>query len=212
MARVTAVKPKRVPRAVREQQMLDAAIEVFARRGYHSAGVEEIAEIAGISKPMVYLYFGSKEELFVACIRREADRLMEMITSLVDPQGPPKEQLWNALRGFFGFVSDHSGAWMVLYRQARTQGGPSAREVDTMRRNTVDLIAAMLAQIAGVRKPGEQAVTAAHALVGSCESLADWMLDTPGTSAETAARRLMRFAWPGLEELMEATRAKRSRG
>ncbi|ADD42687.1 transcriptional regulator, TetR family [Stackebrandtia nassauensis DSM 44728] len=208
---MTPVKPKRVPRAIREQQMLDASVEVFARRGYHPAGVEEIAEIAGISKPMVYLYFGSKEELFVACIRREANRLMEMITQLVDPQDPPKEQLWSALRGFFSFVSDHSGAWIVLYRQARTQGGPSAREVDEMRRRTVELIAAMLSQAAGMRKPGEQAVTAAHALVGSCESLADWMLDTPGTSAETTAKRLMHFAWPGLEELMEATRAKRAK-
>lgn len=191
--------------------MLDAAVEVFARRGYHSAGVEEIAEIAGISKPMVYLYFGSKEELFVACIRREADRLMEMITRLVNPDDPPKEQLWSALRGFFGFVADHSGAWMVLYREARTQGGPSAREVAEMRRRTVELIAEMFSQAAGVRKPGEQTLTAVHALVGSCESLADWMLDTPGTSAETTAKRLMHFAWPGLAELMQATRAKKSR-
>ncbi|MGH8875823.1 MAG: TetR/AcrR family transcriptional regulator [Stackebrandtia sp.] len=210
MARVTQTKPKRVPRAVREQQMLDAGIEVFARRGYHAAGVEEIAEIAGISKPMVYLYFGSKEDLFVACIRREAGRLMDMIGQVVEVDAEPEEQLWGALRGFFTFVSEHSGAWTVLYRQARTQGGPSAREVAEMRGRTTELIAGMLSRAAGMRRPGDQAVTAAHALVGACESLADWMLDTPGTSPETTAKRLMHFAWPGLEQLMAATRAKRS--
>src|SRR6266545_1676378 len=63
--------------------MLDAAARIFSRRGYHEATVDEIAEAAGISKPMVYLYFGSKEDLFVAVVQREAGRLNEMITDAV---------------------------------------------------------------------------------------------------------------------------------
>ncbi|MFD6734770.1 TetR/AcrR family transcriptional regulator, partial [Micromonospora aurantiaca] len=54
---------KRLPRAVREQQMLDAAVKVFSRRGFHAASMDEIADDAGISKPMVYAYLGTKEEL-----------------------------------------------------------------------------------------------------------------------------------------------------
>ncbi|MYR57306.1 TetR family transcriptional regulator, partial [Streptomyces sp. SID625] len=70
-----AVKTKRMPRAVREQQMLDAAVRIFGRRGYRAASMDEIAELAGVSKPLVYLYLNSKDDLFSACIRREAAAL-----------------------------------------------------------------------------------------------------------------------------------------
>lgn len=59
--------------------MLDAAVKVFSRRGYHAASMDEIAEDAGISKPMVYAYLGSKEQLFIACLHREGTRLLEAI-------------------------------------------------------------------------------------------------------------------------------------
>lgn len=59
--------------------MLDAAVKVFSRRGFHAASMDEIADDAGISKPMVYAYLGTKEELFIACLHRESTRMMEAI-------------------------------------------------------------------------------------------------------------------------------------
>ncbi|MEV7895450.1 helix-turn-helix domain-containing protein, partial [Streptomyces cyaneofuscatus] len=59
-----AVKSKRMPRAVRERQMMDAAVQTFGQRGYRAASMDEIAELAGVSKPLVYLYLHSKEDLF----------------------------------------------------------------------------------------------------------------------------------------------------
>lgn len=67
-----AGKSKRMPREVRERQMMDAAVATFGQRGYRAASMDQIAELAGVSKPLVYLYLNSKEELFTACIRREA--------------------------------------------------------------------------------------------------------------------------------------------
>ena len=61
--------------------MLDAAVRVFSQRGYHAASVDEIAETAGISKPMVYAYLGTKEELFTACLHREGIRLIEALVA-----------------------------------------------------------------------------------------------------------------------------------
>lgn len=72
-------KQTRMPRAVREQQMLDAAVRTFGQRGYRAASMDEIAELAGVSKPLVYLYLNSKEELFSACIRREAAALVAAV-------------------------------------------------------------------------------------------------------------------------------------
>src|SRR5258705_10595374 len=98
---------RRLPRAVREQQMLDAAVRVFSRRGYHDASVEEIADAAGISKPMVYAYLGTKEELFIACLHREGVRLIEAIASSARDHLSPDEQFWRAFRAFFTFVAAH---------------------------------------------------------------------------------------------------------
>lgn len=85
MSDVSAVKSKRMPRAVREQQMMDAAVRTFGQRGYRAASMDEIAELAGVSKPLVYLYLNSKEELFTACIRRESKALVEAVQAAVEP-------------------------------------------------------------------------------------------------------------------------------
>src|SRR6185369_6666259 len=102
-----ATKPafRRLPRAVREQQMLDAAVRVFSIRGYHDASIDEIAEAAGISKPMVYAYLGTKEELFVACLHREGARLIEAIAASARAHLTPDEQFWHGFRALFGFVA-----------------------------------------------------------------------------------------------------------
>lgn len=72
--------------------MLDAAVKVFSRRGYHAASMDEIAEDAGISKPMVYAYLGSKEQLFIACLHREGNRLLEAIVEAAGAdQGEPAQ-------------------------------------------------------------------------------------------------------------------------
>ncbi len=97
---------RRLPRPVRERQILDAAIAVFSRRGFHSASMEDIAELAGVSKPMIYAYLGSKDDLFIACIRREAQRLMELITAAVPAGGTQNERIHGGLLAFFEFVRE----------------------------------------------------------------------------------------------------------
>jgi AcrR family transcriptional regulator len=199
---------KRLPRAVREQQMLDAAVVVFSAAGFHDASMDEIAARAGISKPMVYAYLGSKEELFLACLHREGTRLMEAVASAVAPADapslPPDEQLWRGLRAFFAFVGAHRDGWRVLYRQARGTE-PFVAELAAMRARMVDVVSALLSRvIAGSgRSPRPVDVTAmAYALVGAGESLADWAVDHSEEPPETTATRLMNFVWLGAGELL----------
>ncbi len=78
------VRAKRLPREVRERQILDAAVTVFSQHGYHDASMDEISEVAGISKPMIYAYLGAKEDLFAACIHREATLLLEAIVGGIE--------------------------------------------------------------------------------------------------------------------------------
>ncbi|MER6268861.1 TetR/AcrR family transcriptional regulator [Streptomyces sp. 900105755] len=202
------VKTKRMPRAVRERQMLDAAVRTFGQHGYMAASMDEIAELAGVSKPLVYLYLNSKDDLFTACIRREAGALTEAVRAGVDRALPPDRQLWDGLRAFFTYTAEHPDGWSVLHLQARTHGERFASEVAAMREEIVAFVTQLIvaAARAAHRDPdlaeGEVAGLA-EALVGAAESLATWANATPGVTARQAAATLMNFAWAGLGDLME---------
>jgi AcrR family transcriptional regulator len=203
-----AVKSKRMPRAVREQQMLDAAVRTFGQRGYRAASMDEIAELAGVSKPLVYLYLNSKEDLFTACIRREAKALTTAVREGVDPELPADRQLWEGLRAFFTHTGHNPDAWAVLHLQARTHGEPFAAEVAAMREEMVAFVTGLI--LVGARQarrdpslPEREVAGLAECLVGGAEALAAWANATPGITARHAAATLMNFAWAGLGDLME---------
>ncbi|WP_459751802.1 TetR/AcrR family transcriptional regulator [Streptomyces sennicomposti] len=203
-----AVKTRRMPRAVREQQMLDAAVQIFGRRGYMTASMDEIAELAGVSKPLVYLYLNSKEDLFSACIRREAAALTEAVRAGVRPGLPADRRLWEGLRAFFTHTARHPDGWAVLHVQARTHGEPFASEIAAVRKELVAFVTLLITEAArdAHRDPGlseREAAGLAEALVGAAESLADWANATEGVTARQAAATLMNFAWAGLGDLME---------
>lgn len=199
----TEGRAKRLPRAVRERQIMDAAVDVFSRLGFHAASMDEISEVAGISKPMLYAYLGSKEELFATCIRREATAMMEAIATGVEPDQEPDVQLWSGLRAFFGFVGENRASWLVLHRQASTQGGPFAAELADMRGRAVSLVAALLTQSTKAPATKLEAESLAAALVGAGESLAEWWLDHPEEPAGVVAARLMNLVWMGFGDLVD---------
>jgi AcrR family transcriptional regulator len=201
------VRAKRLPRQVRERQILDAAVTVFSRYGYHDASMDEISDVAGISKPMIYAYLGAKEDLFAACIHREATLLLDAIVAGIEPGQPPDVQLWHGLRSFFDFVGAHRESWRVLHRQSLAQGGPFTEELMAMRQRAISLVAAVLMRTGTDEGVGRAASIAgealAAALVGAGESLADWWLDHPQDSASTVASRLMNLVWMGFGNLVE---------
>lgn len=192
--------PRRLPRAVREQQMLDAAVRVFSRQGFHATSVDEIADAAGISKPMVYAYLGSKEELFTACLHREGTRLMQALAdaAAAGPDLGSDERLWRGLRAFLGFVAAHRDGWGVLYRQARGQE-PFVTVLAQLRGQMVQVVEGMLAR--GASSTADVAM-AAQTLVGAAEAVADWLVDHPDEDPDVAAERLMNVAWLGIRAVL----------
>ncbi|MBO8188283.1 TetR/AcrR family transcriptional regulator [Streptomyces spirodelae] len=214
-----------MPREVRERQMLDAAVAAFARHGYQAASMDDIAEAAGVSKPLVYLYLKSKEDLFMACVRREVGALVAAVREGTRARGlTADQQLWRGLTAFFAHTAARPDGVAVLYR-ARTQGEPFAREVAAMRVEVVAIVTALLGQAAkDAGCPSELAEREvsglAHALVGAAESLAEWANSrtaehffadeaagsTTAPSAKETAATLMNFCWAGLENLMKGAR------
>jgi AcrR family transcriptional regulator len=192
---------KRLPREVRERQILDAAVRVFSAHGYHNASMDEISDVAGVSKPMIYAYLGSKEDLFGACIRREATLLLEAVTGGVRVELSPDMQLWHGLGAFFRFVGANRESWRVLHRQA-SQGGPFSDEVLAMRNRAIALVDTLLVRTATKKGLDEQATRATEALAAA---LADWWLDHPDISDRTLASWLMNLVWMGFGDLVEGT-------
>jgi AcrR family transcriptional regulator len=176
--------------------MLDAAVAVFSQRGFHSASMDDIAEVAGVSKPMIYAYLGSKEALFIACIRREGQRLMELIAAAVPAGLTQGERLYHGLLAFFTFVTEYRDGWIVLYRQGRVHGS-FAGEIAAARERIIVMVAVLLAQSSG-DDAHARAMPIAYALVGAAEALSDWALEHPEETSDALATRLMDIIWTGL--------------
>lgn len=195
---------RRLPRAVREEQILREAGRVFAARGYQAASMTEIADAVGVAKPLLYRYFGSKESLYLTYVRAAGRSLLESIRLAADPALPPDQRLWCGICAFFTFVDERREGWAVLYREAATQGGPFAAELAGLRDGIMTIVSRVLEQAAPAsREAGDVAhfEPLSEALVGAGESLANWWLRHPEQSKELMAMRLMNFLWMGLGDL-----------
>jgi AcrR family transcriptional regulator len=204
---VTVSSHRRLPRQLREQQMLDAAVRIFSEHGFHGASMDEIAELAGVSKPLLYMYLGSKDETFSACIARESGRLVETIgTAIIGDVADPAERLWRGLTAFFTFVAEHRASWIVLYQQARSHSDAAAEQLAAVRKEIIDTVAGLVLHAMAVpRQPHDEgartreAAAIAHTIVGAADAMAEWALTVPGEQPETTARRLMGIIWVGLD-------------
>src|SRR5947199_7675567 len=104
---------RRIPRVEREQTMLDAAGAAFAAHGFHAASMDEIAAAAGISKPMLYNYFGSKQGLYLAFVERDGRDLLESMRLAASPNSSAGERLRAGILAFLTYVAHTSSGWAV---------------------------------------------------------------------------------------------------
>lgn len=174
-----------MPRERREQLILEVAGAVFAREGYHPASMDEIAVQAGVSKPMVYSYFGSKEGLYLAYVDRAGQDLLARLENAAAPGEPPVAALQARITEFLAFVEEHGDGWKVLFDEFASRR-PFAERVAEIRARIVDAIRRMI-EDAGLpfAPPAPDAI--AHALVGAGESLANWWLDHPDVPRDEVA-------------------------
>ncbi len=187
-----AAKPqRRLARPERESEMLDAAGKVFAASGFHGASMDSIAAAAGISKPMLYLYFESKEGLYTVYLARSAAALLAAVRDAAPPQAPPDERLRRGALAFLTYVEEHRAGWSVLYTEAASEAGAVAA-VSAARERVADLIAWSLPLQPDADADARAAC--AHALTGAGESLANWWLDNPAQPKEWMAELFVGLA------------------
>jgi AcrR family transcriptional regulator len=176
-----------MPRRDREQSILDAAGQVFAR-GYHGAPMDEIAGLADVSKPMLYAYFGSKEGLYVAYVDRTGRELLDRLAGATTPSDQPTVRLRAGILEFLAFIEEHRDGWQVLFGEL-TSMGPVVEEVAALRRQIADWIMAVLAGATRAQGnvPDVSVQATAHAIVGAGESLANWWLEHPQVRRDQVA-------------------------
>lgn len=178
-----------MPRPDREELILRVAGQVFAEGGYDRASMDRIASLAGISKPMLYAYFGSKEGLYVAYIERTGGELVQRLVGADAGEGESR-RLRAVIGEFLGFVEEHRDGWTVLFRELNTRQ-PLADQVAQLRSQIVAEVRRMLetgsedgqgGPFSGLRPPASEGV--AEAIVGAGEALANWWLNKPDVPRE----------------------------
>jgi AcrR family transcriptional regulator len=188
---------KRLPRAVREQQMLDAAVQMFSVNGYHETSMDAIAAAAEISKPMLYLYYGSKEELFAACLSRELSRFVEVVRADIDLKQSPHELLRRTILSVLHYIDANRASWIVLYTQA-TSSQAFAQTIREGREKIIDLVARLLENGTKNPEPDNDFHMMAVALVGAGEAVAA-RVSVGDADVDEAAELLINLFWRGLK-------------
>jgi AcrR family transcriptional regulator len=195
----------RVPRAQREEQILTAAEQVFAERGFHATSMDEVAERVGVTKPLIYEYFGSKEGLLSACITRARTQLREateLSWASVGPDAPLSEVFEAGVRAFFEFIDAHATAFVLIQQEGAvaSQANPL---IESIREEQSAATVATFRAAPGLGDvPDELLEGCAEVVIGACERVAVWRASRPGVGVDDATRIVVSTVWGGLASLL----------
>ena len=193
----------------RRAQLVEVGRTVFAKRGYEATSVEEIADRAKVSKPIVYEHFGGKEGLYAVIVDREMEYVVRRITEAIT-HGTPRERIEQAALAFLTYVRDQPDGFAILAQDAplhSANSGGMASLLNDVAERVGDVFAASF------KAAGYDPKTApiyAHALVGMVTFVGRWWTDTRKPSVEEVANHLAALAWMGLRHLPK--RPTRRRG
>jgi AcrR family transcriptional regulator len=183
----------RVPREVRERQLLELAETLFADRGYGGTSMEELASRAGVTKPMVYELFGSKDGVFRACVDRAVGQMARSVAEAVRAEAEPEARVRAGGLAFLRFAADNRVAWDLM-----SMGGQFAQQAVDIRRGQAELIHELMLELAPEGVDERELEAAAWAVTAAYEGLAHWMWEHPDVAVEQAADWIVALLMPGL--------------
>jgi AcrR family transcriptional regulator len=187
----------RLPRRERRAQLLGAALEVFVAQGYHAAAMDDIAERAGVSKPVLYQHFPGKLDLYLALLDQACDTIISSSQQALASTEDNKERVTAAVHAFYDYVASDEGAFRLVFESDLTNEPPVRERVDRVTTECAGLIARVIHEDTGL--PGEQSRLLAVSLVGMAQvSARFWLQDGSGMPREEAAALVAGLAWRGI--------------
>lgn len=189
----------RLPAAQRREQLIETAIGVFAEQGFHATSMNDVAEAAGVTKPVLYQHFSSKRDLFVELLTEIGNQLRDTIAKATADAAGPREQIEQGFRAYFDYVGTHTDAFKVLF-------GAGARrdpEFASFTRAVEGSIAEAIAELIVVDgQPAEDRELLAHTIVGMTEAASRyWLVHDRAPDVDTLSERVSRLAWSGMRGL-----------
>jgi AcrR family transcriptional regulator len=195
---------RRLPRDERARQLVGVADTVFSERGVAAASMEEIAERAGITKPVLYDHFGSKDGLLAAVVLRSGEELAAATLQAVNSASGPEDALASGLRAYFRFIERRRASWLSLLAEAGVPGSAAAAALEQVRDGQAELIATLMsADVPDCDLP--RARLYAQVVVGASERL----VTRPGTehsSVDVLTRHMMDVIWAGFGAVRDGRR------
>jgi len=191
----------RLPRRERRAQLLSAALEVFVAQGYHAAAMDDIAERAGVSKPVLYQHFPGKLELYLAILDAACDSIIANCRKALDSTHDNKQRVAATIDAFYAYVGHDTGAFRLVFESDLTNEPAVRGHIDRVTTECADLIASVIAEDTSLPPAASQLL--AVALVGMAQvSARFWTTDTDGGLAgltrDQATTLVSGLAWRGI--------------
>ena len=193
-------KKQRLTGAERRIQLMEIGRSVFASKGYEATSIEEVAQQAGVSKPIVYEHFGAKEGLYAAIVDRELEDLVARVSASI-AQGTPRQRFEDAVLAFMSYVKEEPAGFAVLTRDSPTAAARRGltRVIDDLAQRVSDVFRSEFER-AGY--PSKVAPIYANALVGMVTQVGHWWAaEGKSFSTENVARHVAALGWMGLRHL-----------
>jgi AcrR family transcriptional regulator len=193
----TEGRPMRLPRSARRKQLLEAAQEVFVAQGYHAAAMDDIAERAGVSKPVLYQHFPGKLDLYLALLDMHCDAIVDRVRAAMTASGDNKQRVAGAIEAYFDFVDHESEAFRLVF-ESDLRNDPAVRErMERVEHGCVEAITETIMADTGVSR--SRAELLAAGLCGAAEIAARfWLAGGRHIQKGEAEALVAALSWRGI--------------
>ena len=187
----------RLPRRERRAQLLDAALGVFVAQGFHAAAMDDIADRAGVSKPVLYQHFPGKLELYLALLDTSCDAIISGCREALEATQDNKQRVAATVDAFYTYVAHDAGAFRLVFESDLTNEPAVREQVDRVTADCATMIAAVIADDTGL--PAGASRLLAVSLVGMAQvSARFWLTEAGGLERQEAAALVAGLAWRGI--------------